>query len=118
MTIRANSNNMETVNYTLGYTNNIPLTDCFVSQNKHIGRIVNEIIAKMDQIHTERKEGAEKDLISSWLREIGPFTDCRHFMVFPLVEETLGLRLVLMASVYLSWPYFATSVRMERDGAP
>lgn len=108
---------METVKHTLGYTNNIPLTDCFVSQNKRIGRIVNEIIAKMDQKHTERKEGAENDPISSWLSEIGPFTDCRQFMVFPLVEETLGLSLVLMAFVYLSWPYFATSVRMESDGA-
>lgn len=107
---------METVKHTLGYTNNIPLTDCFVSQNKHIGGIVNEIIAKMDQIHTERKERAEKDPICCWLSEIGPFTDCRHFMVFPLVKETLGLSLVLMASVYLSWLYFATSVRMESDG--
>lgn len=60
MTIRPNNNIMESVKHTLGHTNNIPLTDCFVSQNKHIGRIVIEIIAKMDQKRTERKKRAEK----------------------------------------------------------
>ena len=41
--------------HTLGHTNNTPLTDRFVSQNKHIERIVSEIIARMDRTHTDRK---------------------------------------------------------------
>ena len=56
ITIRPNNNIMEPVKHThtLGHTNNTPLTDCFVSQNKHIERIVSEIIARMDRTHTER----------------------------------------------------------------
>lgn len=60
ITIGPNNNIMEPVKntHTLGHTNNTPLTDCFVSQNKHIEGIVSEIIARMDRTHTEgEREG-------------------------------------------------------------
>lgn len=63
--MRPNNNTMESVKHTLshthtlGHTNNTPLTDCFVSPNKHIERIVSEIIARMDRTHTERERGRE-----------------------------------------------------------
>ena len=58
MTIRPNNNIMESVKrhaHTLGHTNNTLLTDCFVSQNKHIER-----------------EGRERQIICSGLSQIGP----------------------------------------------
>lgn len=76
MTIRPNNNIMESVKrhaHTLGHTNNTLLTDCFVSQNKHIEGIVSEIIARMDRTHTGgEREGRERQIICSGLSQIGP----------------------------------------------
>lgn len=102
--------------HTLGHTNNTPLTDCFVSQNKHIERIVSEIIARMDRTHTDReREGWERPIICSGLSQIGPFTYCRHCVAFPLAEGAVGLILVLMATICLAWPYCVAGVTIERD---
>lgn len=59
ITIRPNNNITEPVKHTnthtQGHTDNTPLTDRFVSQNKHIERIVSEIIARMDRTHRNRE---------------------------------------------------------------